>query len=968
MKRNRWVRLGSLLIALCLMMTLLPATAQASEDERENVDFVLLIDYSNTMDSNDPKGRAVTACQMFLDMIPIEDARVSVIAFGYEGKEPYAYENFQVTKGRDHYYVHEVSEMEGQLSEEKKDVIKGALANLSGSDGQKTPIGAALAAGVDTLLRNGTTEGNGYVIMLSDGYFTSTENVVNNTLTDQALQKASANKWPIYCLEMDYEGNNEEGRILKDNGIEYYNGKEARELLNRVVSESGAGVNGRKHIVDADAIEEDFMEIFHEIWPDDDGGVFRYNLDDKGAVKGSFKVETLVSEATITISSDQVDKVRLVGPSDSGFDKEFSGNQSDDSQYIVTKGKDYMCVKLICPAIGEWDLTVYGDPNANIVMYMGTQKEMNLRLVANDNRTNASDPLTKDYEIKVQALYTYNGADYPYGSVYEDTASSAKVVVTYENGNKKTFDMQGSRDGYICTIPCVKLDSGNFTIHVEVNSSIFRSGSASSMASQTFSLVNLALEYVGGDTNRAGYVNSQFDRVNLNDVLYNPDGDTVFFGELVCTSDKNAVFEYNKDELANNGYLDIQTGMAPGTYEMEITAKDAEMKDPLVHKFTLTVDDRAVIAEAIPRQEVWVSTIPLLGQNPANETLEVNLDDYFSDPDGVTLTYSNPSWSAQEESEVQLNPEIDGNVLRITGDEKGMGTVYFDVYDGVSVTSGQLQVKAVTGFAMFWADTWLYFVIAGILLAVLIIFLIVKKALTKPKGKWSVVLKMDGNSLTTNGQVDLSTLKAFTSAKKKGKVSFLLMDALNNCSRFFMASETVDQWISEFFTNGDASKIELRGVFLGTGFIVQKIPSSNDVKVFVSGREVNGKKERTNAEEVHITINRVNLDPSSDQSQTLHIFIAPYTDAPVAGDDFGDSYGGYGSDSSYGGGSDSGSGDDSYGGYGSGYGSGSDSGSGEGGYGSYGGYGDNSGSGEAGYGGYDSGYGSDSGSGNNYGY
>lgn len=921
MKRNRWVRLGSVLIALCLMMTLLPVTAQASE-ERENVDFVLLIDYSNTMDSNDPKGRAVEACQMFLDMIPIEDARVSVIAFGYEGSEPYAYENFQVTKGRDHYYVHEVSQMEGQLSEEKKDVIKSALANLSGSDGQKTPIGAALAAGVDTLMRNGATEGNGYVIMLSDGYFTSTENEVNNTLTDQALKYASDNDWPIYCIEMDYELNNEEGRILKDNGLEYYNGKEARELLDRVVSESGAGENGRKHVVDADAIEEDFMEIFHEVWPDDDGGVFRYELNNSGEVNGSFKVETLVSEATITISSDKVDKVRLVGPSDSGFDKEFSGDKSDGSQYIVNKEDGYMCVKLICPAIGDWNLTVYGDPNANIVMYMGTQREMNLRLVATDSRASASDPLTKDYEIKVQALYTYNGADYPYGSVYEDTASSAKVVVSYENGNKKTFDMQGSRDGYICTIPCVELDSGDFTVHVEVNSSIFRSGSSSSMASQTFSLVNLPLEYVGGETDRTGYVNSTFDRIDLNTLLYNPDGDTVRFGELVCTSDKNAVFEYNADELEKNGYLDIKTGMVPGTYEMEITAKDTEMKETLVHSFTLTVEDRAIVANAIPRQEVWVDSIALLGQDGAKETLEVVLDGYFSDPDGVTLTYSDATWTPAEDSEVVLNTAIDGNVLRITADHKGEGTVSFNVSDGVSTVSGQFEVKAVTGFAMFWAETWLYFVIAGILIFLLLAFLAFKRAVTKPKGKWSIRLELDGTSIRSSGQVDLSTLNACRTAKKKGKNFFSLRDALNNCTQFFMESELMEKWLNEFFNNPDVNKIEIRGVFLGTGFIVQKVPANENVKVQISGREVPAKKKgRTSAEEVRVAISRLNPDPEVNRQETLNIFIAPYTesmDMPMDDGGYGESYGG-GYDSGYGdtsGGSSSDSGDNGSGSYG----------------------------------------------------
>ena len=159
MKRNKWTKIASLILAVCLLMTLIPAAYAAEEvSENETVDFVLLIDYSNTMDANDREGLAVEACKMFLDLIPVEDARVSIIAFGYEGKEPFEYANYTVSKGRDHFYVHEISKMEGQLASDKKDTIKVSLDNLSGSDGQKTTIGAALAAGMDTLMRNNATQ------------------------------------------------------------------------------------------------------------------------------------------------------------------------------------------------------------------------------------------------------------------------------------------------------------------------------------------------------------------------------------------------------------------------------------------------------------------------------------------------------------------------------------------------------------------------------------------------------------------------------------------------------------------------------------------------------------------------------------------------------------------------------------------------------------------------------------------
>ena len=79
-------RISCLLLALCLLASVV-MPAQAAE-EKTVVDFVLVLDCSNTMNRYDPEHLAATACKMFIDMIPIQDARVSVITFGYTGGNP----------------------------------------------------------------------------------------------------------------------------------------------------------------------------------------------------------------------------------------------------------------------------------------------------------------------------------------------------------------------------------------------------------------------------------------------------------------------------------------------------------------------------------------------------------------------------------------------------------------------------------------------------------------------------------------------------------------------------------------------------------------------------------------------------------------------------------------------------------------------------------------------------------------
>ena len=807
MKRNKWTKIASLILAVCLLMTLIP-TAYAAEEvsENETVDFVLLIDYSNTMDANDREGLAVEACKMFLDLIPVEDARVSIIAFGYEGKEPFEYANYTVSKGRDHFYVHEISKMEGQLASDKKDTIKVSLDNLSGSDGQKTTIGAALAAGMDTLMRNNATQGNAYIIMLSDGYFTSTENAVNNALTDQALQTAKEKEWPIYCIEMDYQGWNEKGTIS-----DIYDGKEARQLLDRIVVESGAGSEGRMRVSNADQIAAYFLQIFAKIWDHNgENDVIQKTLNEKGEVSVDFKIGKLVSEATIAITSDSVDKVHLVGPN--GFDRQFSSSQ-DEKNLIVTKEGSYMCIKLICPSYGDWNITVYGDPNAEIVMYMGDLKEMNLALVA--NATSAADNLTKADTITVQALYTYNDNKVTDELVYQETVDSAKVIVTYDNGYETSFPMQAGKDGYTCKIPCVELPSGGFKVRVDVVNSMFRSGSTSSNDSQHFKLGNLPLQYVGGDINQTGYVNGKFDQIDLTKIFSNPDGDKVTYA-IACTSDRNFNFEHTIDE---NGYLDIQTGMVPGTYQMQVSATDGEMSAPLTHDFTLTVEDRPVEVAPIPAQELWVDYYDFLWlkQDPTNTELHIDLGNYFSDPDGVELVYG----GLNVDTAGLVQADLTDGILNVLPVAEGEMVISFTVNDGVSTIASQVSVETVSGKAIYWKTYGIFYAIA---LAVLIVILFVIWVIVKNKrvkGTWDITFDENGMEYLVP---DVDIASHTTCGRKK---SFFMHQLVDELAPFL--DNIGPTLVMNYFNGTGADKIQLGGVYGKKGCVVLKVPTSKDI-------------------------------------------------------------------------------------------------------------------------------------------
>ena len=62
-----------------------PAEPEPEEEPADGVstmDFVLIVDGSDSMDNSDPNALYISAAKMFIDMLPSENARLAVISFG----------------------------------------------------------------------------------------------------------------------------------------------------------------------------------------------------------------------------------------------------------------------------------------------------------------------------------------------------------------------------------------------------------------------------------------------------------------------------------------------------------------------------------------------------------------------------------------------------------------------------------------------------------------------------------------------------------------------------------------------------------------------------------------------------------------------------------------------------------------------------------------------------------------------
>ena len=125
---KRWKKALLLVLVLVLCISLLPVTAEAGSGQEAPMDFVLVVDTSGSTRDTDANKICEEAVRMFVNMVPFENARVAVIAFGHlDRKSPYVFSSsYQETTGYakyDRYLVHELVPLQEMPDLSSKDKV-----------------------------------------------------------------------------------------------------------------------------------------------------------------------------------------------------------------------------------------------------------------------------------------------------------------------------------------------------------------------------------------------------------------------------------------------------------------------------------------------------------------------------------------------------------------------------------------------------------------------------------------------------------------------------------------------------------------------------------------------------------------------------------------------------------------------------------------------------------------------------
>lgn len=870
--KNVYKTLVVLLLIIALMIPVFAVDGNEHVfEENSTVDFVLLIDCSTSMPITDKHHLCGTACKMFIDMLPLENARVAVVGFGAKqiGTE-YELQSRSYSNDKDKDYVRLLLPMTdvAKVRKDGVDKLKAKIdKSLNQTGGKASPVGASAIAAVDLLENCGATDGNACIIMLSDG-----ENCAEkaNFYTDQDMQLdagkwAGKHNWPIYALQLNADS---DGRTTAE-------WREDLERMLKMAESSGAGGEGKGRYKlenfgsGSKEIANAFLEIFDRFMGNGEE-VKTYTINENGRRVVQFEIGELVAEATIVAAGEGVNEIHLTEPySDTELDASL-GNHEADGYILSGEPGRYVCAKLICPKPGPWTAEFVGDKNAEFIMYQCAMCDMDLKLTCSADLEKVIQ--NKSDVIRLSAKFVYHGEDV-HSNIGLFKQKEALLVAKDQNGTEKVLDeikMSPEEWGYSASITMDYLlnvfdaTEGSYDLYAYIEDEMFRNGFKKSNELGPFKTVDEQNSYIGTLENQEGFINSPVDhnqRIDLDAHIVNPDGDNLDI-DLVCVSDRSKKFEY---EITDNYLYITNCGGEIGEYELLLTVKEPNYDTVEVGKFTLTVREHPFIYEEVP--ELTLKVHPLLIHKIIGklflkdfgpEAEKIELAERFYDPDGYQPIFNFPDLGDLQQDVVLVSFDEELNALSIKAVNSGDAEISFTVSDGFTTKTIPVKVKVITGWGALWewlANNWL-FVAIGILI-VLICLAVLSRI--RVKGKWEFMIDSgdgDHNMYTT---IDLYRRDTIAKHKIFFRLSRLLLGVKDDYSDGLIMQMSPPEEVEYFKTplkqvfakGNNAKKISMIGRFGGGGCVLHNL---KDVKVTRDGTEITDKKVTIDTENVPVVL------------------------------------------------------------------------------------------------------------------
>ena len=341
------------------------------------VDFVLILDGSDSMLHSDPDALYISAARMFIDMLPSENARLAVVGFGPDyGEEAYRGIQFEPEESYRNRQVKVYYDLQSIADQDSKQTAKAAVSRSKQETDDfpgltYTPIGYAMQTANAILEEGNSAPENAAIILLSDGRVSGQSDGYNDALDyrsiDEASEFAASKGWPVYCLELNFDGANDST---------HWRGKighhQMRDNIPERTDTEPIALN------DPDEAERAFTEIFARFFEATETMTMESDTIEGGKASMDFTVDEMVAETNITLTGPiaEVESVELIEPDGTSEMYNVSDGNIDNLDRKVVFEDRYISLKLIMPPDGGWTVSVYGTDGVRIGLYAVSIREL----------------------------------------------------------------------------------------------------------------------------------------------------------------------------------------------------------------------------------------------------------------------------------------------------------------------------------------------------------------------------------------------------------------------------------------------------------------------------------------------------------------------------------------------------------------------------------------------------------------
>jgi hypothetical protein len=722
---NIMKRIAALFFVLTFLFNITSfSTVYASENEKDVVDYILVLDCTSFSAVSDVEDMRIAAAKLFVDIIPVDNSRLSILTVREKITESYQLKADDLIAG-EHILtrfqcVKEVLPLQEVGSIRQRQKIKEEIeeAYVAPEKFTYSDIHTGMYAAIDTLKSQDSK--NACIIVISNGraadykgYLTKDEsgNIIESTdtLFDQVEKSITdagimGNDWLTYFVKVNL-------------GDSYREALDSSDRIEQIVKSAGGE---RLDVTDPEQLIKLFSDILAK-FINREADIMEISANANGEANAEFEVMDIVSEMNIVLTGGDVKNVVLITPEGEGIELDENIGTSDSNiHYSLEYGGrnntfKYAAIKLIRPKMGTWKINVKTDAGNKIYFQKVTAQEVVMTLDATP--APGEEVYSKSEDITLNAFLEYAGEKYTSKKFFSN--NDATLIVTNETtGDVENITVKGREDGTGYTTEYKPKNSGvyNFKFRVNINS---REGfKETDIVSYRFENVKpVALGRVEDVTLPIGENSSGIDLLSL---FSDEDGDELFY-ELANLTDRNVEITYGVDE---KGYLTFAAPMTAGEYEIEIQARDYDMSDEYVAQTFIVSATNQCPYEAQPFDKtqliIHVPSIISKGDN----AVEYNVADYFKDNDKFdTLSYTFSIDAEEEPAPIEVS--IENTILIVNAIGKGSCVVNVSATDvNGEVATQEIQIKVSSWIADMFKKYW--WALAILIVVMIIITIIVK--------------------------------------------------------------------------------------------------------------------------------------------------------------------------------------------------------------------------------------------------